>query len=93
VFLYHVCPEMLHLFFYCMNNKLEVCKKQMCQNAKNFGQKGKDTFFIPGWAAEAFQSLFSHTDGKIRDGCGADGCGRKVVGSDGSIQTQHSPYL
>jgi hypothetical protein len=38
---------MLHLFFYCMNNKLEVCKKQMCQNAKNFGQKGKDTFFIP----------------------------------------------
>jgi hypothetical protein len=35
--------------------------------------KGKDTFFIPpegGRAAEAFQSLFSHTDGKIQDGYG-----------------------
>ncbi|KAH0817819.1 hypothetical protein GEV33_004972 [Tenebrio molitor] len=32
-----------------------------------------------GRAAEAFQSLCSHTDGKIRDGYGEDGCGRKVV--------------
>jgi hypothetical protein len=32
-----------------------------------------------GRAAEAFQSLFSHIDGKIRDGYGVDGCGRKVV--------------
>jgi hypothetical protein len=29
-----------------------------------------------GGAAEAFQSLFSHTDGKIRDGYG------EVVGTD-----------
>jgi hypothetical protein len=34
-----------------------------------------------GRAAEAFQSLFSHIDGKIRDGYGVDGCGRKVVGT------------
>jgi hypothetical protein len=34
-----------------------------------------------GRAAEAFQSLFSHTDGKIKDGYGEDGCGRKVVGT------------
>jgi hypothetical protein len=48
-------------------------------------KKRKDTSFIPpkgGGAAEAFQSLFSHTDGKIRDGYGEDGCGRKVVGTD-----------
>ncbi|KAH0809843.1 hypothetical protein GEV33_012948 [Tenebrio molitor] len=32
-----------------------------------------------GRAAEAFQSLFSHTDGKIRDGYGEDECGMKVV--------------
>jgi hypothetical protein len=43
-----------------------------------------------GRAAEAFQSLFSHTDGKIRDGYGEGGCGRNnVVGP----QTQHSSYL
>jgi hypothetical protein len=30
-------------------------------------------------AAEAFQSLFSHIDGKIRGGYGVDGRGRKVV--------------
>jgi hypothetical protein len=39
-----------------------------------------------GGAAEAFQSLFSHTDGKIRDGYGEDGCGRKVV----EVLTQHT---
>jgi hypothetical protein len=44
-------------------------------------------------AAEAFQSLFSYTDGKIRDGYGEDGCGRKVVGTERLILTQHSPYL
>jgi hypothetical protein len=58
--------------------------------------QGKDTFFIPpegGRAAEAFQSLFSHTDGKIRDGYGEDGCRRKVVGTERLILTQHSPYL
>jgi hypothetical protein len=38
-------------------------------------------------------SLFSHTDGKIRDGYGEDGCGRKVVGTERLILTQHSPYL
>jgi hypothetical protein len=44
---------------------------------------GKDTYFIlpeGGRAAETFQSLFSHIDGKIRDGYGEDGCGRKVGG-------------
>jgi hypothetical protein len=37
-----------------------------------------------GRAAEAFQSLFSHTDGKTgrRDGYGKNGCGRKVVGTE-----------
>jgi hypothetical protein len=47
--------------------------------------KEKDTSFIPprrgGGSAKAFQSLFRHTDGKIRDGYGEDGCGRKVVGT------------
>jgi hypothetical protein len=44
--------------------------------------KGKDTSFIPPegrWTAEAFQSLFSHIDEKIRDGYGEDGCGKKVI--------------
>jgi hypothetical protein len=44
--------------------------------------KKKDASSIPPEgrrAAEAFQSLFSHTDGKIRDGYGEDGCRRKVV--------------
>jgi hypothetical protein len=36
---------------------------------------------VGGRAAGAFQSLFSHIDGKIRDGYGVDGCGRKVVGT------------
>jgi hypothetical protein len=44
-------------------------------------------------AAEAFKSLFSHIDGKIWDGYGEDGCGRKVVGTERLILTQHSPYL
>jgi hypothetical protein len=58
-------------------------------------KKGKDTFFIPPrrGAAEAFQSLFSHTDGKILEGYDEDGCGRKVVGTESLILTQHSPYL
>jgi hypothetical protein len=48
--------------------------------------KGKERIHLPfhpegGHAAEAFQSLFSHVDGKIRDGYGVDGCGRKVVGT------------
>jgi hypothetical protein len=37
------------------------------------GKTEKDTFFIPPEgkpADEAFQSLFTHTDGKIRDGYG-----------------------
>jgi hypothetical protein len=46
-----------------------------------------------GKAAEAFQSLFSHIDGKIRDGYGEDGCGRKVVSTEKLILTQYSPYL
>jgi hypothetical protein len=33
-------------------------------------------------AAESFQSFCSHTDGKIRDGHGEDGCGRKMEGTD-----------
>jgi hypothetical protein len=44
--------------------------------------KGKGTSFIPPegrWAAEAFQSLFSHIGEKIRDGYGEDGCGKKVL--------------
>jgi hypothetical protein len=44
-------------------------------------------------AAEAFQSLFSHTDGKIRDRYGEDGCGRMVVWTERLILNQHSPYL
>ncbi|KAH0808067.1 hypothetical protein GEV33_014724 [Tenebrio molitor] len=35
-------------------------------------------------------SVFSHIDGKIRDGYGEDGCGRKVVRG---LLTQNSPYL
>jgi hypothetical protein len=46
-----------------------------------------------GRAAEAFQSLFSHIDGKIRDGYGGDGCGRNVVITEKLILTQYSPYL
>jgi hypothetical protein len=46
-----------------------------------------------GRAAETFQSLLSHTDGKIRDGYGEDGCGRKVVDTERLILTQHSPHL
>jgi hypothetical protein len=38
-----------------------------------------------------FFFLFSHADGKIRDGYGEDGCGRKVVGTERLIPTQHSP--
>jgi hypothetical protein len=34
-----------------------------------------------GRAAEAFQRLLSNDDGKIRDGYGEEGCGRKVVGN------------
>jgi hypothetical protein len=61
------------------------------------GRKKKKTVHLSfppegGRAAEAF-SLFSHTDGKIRDGYGEDGCGRKVVGTERLILTQHSPYL
>jgi hypothetical protein len=43
--------------------------------------KGKERIFHSPEevAAEAFQSLFSHTDGKIRDGYNEDG----VVGTDG----------
>jgi hypothetical protein len=60
-------------------------------------RSGKETVHLSfppegGRAAEAF-SLFSHTDGKIRDGYGEDGCGRKVVGTERLILTQHSPYL
>jgi hypothetical protein len=47
-----------------------------------------------GRAAEAFESLFSHIDGKIRDEYGVDGCGRKVVGTaEVDILTQQSPCL
>jgi hypothetical protein len=38
---------------------------------------------IGGLTAEAFQSLFSHIDWKFRDGCGEDGCGSKVVCTEG----------
>jgi hypothetical protein len=57
--------------------------------------KGKETPFIPpevGRAAEASQSLFSYTDGKIRNGYGEDGCGKKVVGTERLILTLHLPY-
>jgi hypothetical protein len=50
--------------------------------------------FPPEGLSRAFQSLFSHTDGRIPDGYGEDGCGRKVVGTEGLILTHHSPsYL
>jgi hypothetical protein len=42
-------------------------------------KEGRDTSFKGERAAEAFQSLFSHIDGKIRGGYGVDGRGRKVV--------------
>jgi hypothetical protein len=41
-----------------------------------------------GGLTEAFQSFFSHNDGKIRDGYGEDGCGRKVVGTERLILIQ-----
>ncbi|KAJ3621878.1 hypothetical protein MTP99_002429 [Tenebrio molitor] len=53
--------------------------------------KGKETPFIPpeeGRAAEASQSLFSYTDGKIRDGYGEDGCEKKVVASSESVPSK-----
>jgi hypothetical protein len=45
--------------------------------------KERNIFHSPegGRATEASQSLFSHIDGKIRDGCGVDGCGSKMVGT------------
>jgi hypothetical protein len=33
-------------------------------------------------AGEAFQSVFSHTDGKIGDRYGEGGCGRKMVSTE-----------
>ncbi|KAH0817082.1 hypothetical protein GEV33_005709 [Tenebrio molitor] len=57
-------------------------------------QKGKDTSVIPpdgGRAAEAFQSLFSHIDRKIRDWYREDGCGRKVVGDVGERVLRSTP--
>jgi hypothetical protein len=55
---------------------------------RNINQETIHLSFLPkgGGAAEAFQSLFSHTDWKIRDGYGEDGCGRKVVGT-GEVDT------
>ncbi|KAH0811991.1 hypothetical protein GEV33_010800 [Tenebrio molitor] len=46
-----------------------------------------------GRAAEAFQSLFSHTDGKIRDGYGENWCGRKVVEALAEIQGAPDLYM
>jgi hypothetical protein len=31
------------------------------------------------WDRRAFQSLFSHIDGRIGDGYGEDGCGRLIL--------------
>jgi hypothetical protein len=58
-------------------------------NSRASGKEGYIFHSSPkgGRAAEAFQSLFSHTDGKIRDGYGEDGCGRKVVGTERLILT------
>jgi hypothetical protein len=58
-----------------MNNKLEVCKKQMCQNAKNL--KGKDTFFIPSRLLRLSRAFSATLTGRF--GMGAV----KMVGSDG----------
>jgi hypothetical protein len=77
----------LHGIIYCIfihsvkNN--DICKKRI-------------HFAFPlegGRTAEAFQSPSSHTDGKIQDGYGKDGCEREVVGTERLILTQHSPYL
>jgi hypothetical protein len=57
----------------------------MLEKKKEHGGKEMIHLSFPpegGRAAEAFQSLFSHTDGKIRDGYGKNGCGRKVVGTE-----------
>jgi hypothetical protein len=69
--------------------KLLICVHFYCKKERihlSFPPKGAG-------AAEAFQSIFNHTDGKIRDRYGEDGCGRKVVGTERLIVTQHSPYL
>jgi hypothetical protein len=58
---------------------------EMLEKKKEHGGKKMIHLSFPpegGRAAEAFQSLFSHTDGKIRDGYGKNGCGRKVVGTE-----------
>nr|KAH0808012.1 hypothetical protein GEV33_014779 [Tenebrio molitor] len=55
---------------------------EMLEKKKEHGGKEMIHLSFPpegGRAAEAFQSLFSHTDGKIRDGYGKNGCGRKVA--------------
>jgi hypothetical protein len=57
-----------HLYYYLLSSIFCTTYKEK-----------KDTPFIPGGrAAEAFQSLFSHIHGKIRDGYGEDGYGRRV---------------
>jgi hypothetical protein len=86
------------VFFVEGEERIERNKHAQNVNENEGIWKKKETvhFSFPpegGRAAEAFWSLFSHTDGKIRDGYGEDGCGRKVVGTERLILTQHSPYL
>jgi hypothetical protein len=79
----------------CKENRLRVKSgnradrmpytNEMLEKKKEHGGKEMIHLSFPpegGRAAEAFQSLFSHTDGKIRDGYGKNGCGRKVVGTE-----------
>jgi hypothetical protein len=71
-------------------------RESVSESGRNIGKRKGYIFHSPpegGRAAEAFQSLFNHTDGKIQDGYGEDGCGRKVVGTWRLILTQHSPCL
>ncbi|KAH0814599.1 hypothetical protein GEV33_008192 [Tenebrio molitor] len=75
------------------NSKCEILDCTAEKHHEKLDQSCREPFPEGGKAAEAFQSLFSHIDGKIRDGYGDDGCGRKVVSTEKLILTQYSPYL
>ncbi|KAH0809396.1 hypothetical protein GEV33_013394 [Tenebrio molitor] len=98
-----------HFFFV---DGVVLCARRQRQRAdlswRNNADERVHLLFPPkgGRAAETFQSLFSYTDGKIRDGYGEDGCGRKVehkpkvsvenrrcfIVSFGVLIASHNPY-
>jgi hypothetical protein len=85
-------PKTKHTF---VIKKMHSSQTPLDRSRFNLGKERIYLSFPPegGRAAEAFQSRFSHTEGKIRDGYGEDGCGRKVVRTERLILTQRSPYL